>query len=284
MNIHTTQHTDIRHVSHSLSSIPSYRDLGNNKLTEMHKDGLLNITMLSKLILSNNSIHTIGKNCWEFTQKITNLDLSANHLTDITQNTFESLTRLQHLDLHANAISTIRPGAFNGTQMLETLDLSQNRISWTIEDTFGPFSSLQMLDTFMLNDNHIKTINRNAFLGLQRLTHLDLRNNNITTIQDGAFGARITPKLSQLLMNTTFLICDCNLSSFYRWVKESSIEMQRDVVNVRCAYPANVRGSQLLLLPKNNLTCRKLVAEYSCPCLWILMIHFHLQMTRRSQD
>lgn len=213
--------------------------------------------MLSKLNVANNSIHTIGKNCWEFTQKIVNLDLSSNRLTDITQNTFESLTRLKHLDLHANSISTIMPGAFNGTQILQTLDLSQNRISWTIEDTFGPFSSLQMLDTFLLNDNHIKTINKNAFLGLHSLNQLDLRNNNITTIHDGAFGARTTPALSKLMMNSTDLICDCNLSGFYRWIKESEIAMQRELVDVQCAYPANLRGKRLLLLPRNNLTCRK---------------------------
>lgn len=213
--------------------------------------------MLSKLNLANNSIHTIGKNCWEFTQKIVNLDLSSNRLTDITQNTFESLALLKHLDLHANSISTITPGAFNGTQMLQTIDLSENRISWTIEDTFGPFSSLLMLHTFLLNDNHIKTINKNAFLGLQSLNHLDLRKNNITTIHDGAFGARTTPALSKLLLNSTDLICDCNLSGFYRWITESKVAMQRDLADVRCAYPANLRGLRLLLLPKNNFTCRK---------------------------
>lgn len=263
-----------------------HRDLSNNELTEIHKDGLLNITMLSKLSLANNSIHTIGKNCWEFTQKIVNLDLSSNRLADITQNTFESLTRLKHLDLHANSISTIMPGAFNGTQMLVTLDLSQNRISWTIEDTFGPFSSLQLLDSFLLNDNHIKTISKNAFLGLERLTQLDLRNNNITTIQDGAFGNRTTPALSKLLLNSTDLICDCNLSGFYRWIKERKVPMQRDLVGLQCAYPANLRGKRLLLLPKNNFTCRKYSHFIALACEHpFLTIPFQFaQMTHRSQD
>lgn len=220
---------------------------------------------MTKLNLSNNSIHTIGKNCWEFTQRITHLDISLNKLTEISVGTFDLLSKLKELDLHGNQISTISSGAMNATYNLESLDLSQNRISATIEDSFGPFASLSKLDTFNLNDNHIKAINKNAFLGLTSLTRLDLSKNNITTIQDGAFDQRSTPELQHLHINSTEMICDCNLSGFYFWAKNiQTIGGKRQSgdgkksIDVRCAFPASLKNKRLLQLHKDNLTCCKI--------------------------
>lgn len=238
------------------------RDLGSNEITEIHKEGLLNITTLTKLVLSNNSIHTIEKNCWEFTQKITHLDLSSNNLTDLTAGTFEFLSKLQDLDLHSNRISKIAIGAFNTTPNLQLLDLSQNEISWTIEDMFAPFASLHRLDGFNLNNNRIKSVNKNAFLGLISLTRLDLRKNNITSIQSGTFDERSTPALQKLLIDSKDLICDCNLSWFYEWLRNDTVrsrstsEYDKDSI-MRCAYPIPVRGQKLLDLHKDNFTCCK---------------------------
>lgn len=239
-----------------------HRDLGGNELTEIHKEGLLNITTLTKLVLSNNSIHTIGKNCWEFTQKINHLDLSMNELTLLTAGTFESLSKLKLLDLHSNRISKIAIGAFNTTPNLQSLDLSQNEISWTIEDMFAPFASLHQLDVFYLNNNRIKSVNKNAFLGLTSLTKLDLSKNNITSIQPNTFDERSTPALRQLLIDSKDLICDCNLTWFYEWLRDntvrskSTVEYDQDSV-MRCAYPASLRGRNLLDLNQHNFTCCK---------------------------
>lgn len=240
-----------------------FRDLANNQLTEIQKGGLLNITALTKLNLSNNTIHTIGKNCWEFTQRISHLDLSQNRLNEITVGTFDMLSKLRDLDLHGNQITTIGAGALNATYNLESLDLSQNRISVIIEDSFGPFAALNKLDYFNLNGNHIKAINKNAFLGLTRLTRLDLTSNNITTIDDGAFDQRSTPTLQHLHINSTDLICDCHLSWFYLWAKNTQVNGKRmgerkNGVDVRCAFPFSLRNKRLLQLHPDNLTCCKL--------------------------
>lgn len=243
-----------------------FRDLANNQLTEIQKGGLLNITSLTKLNLTNNSIHTIGKNCWEFTQRITHLDLSENRLTEITVGTFDMLSKLRELDLHGNEISSISSGALNATYNLESLDLSQNRISATIEDSFGPFAALTKLDYFNLHENHIKAINKNAFVGLVSLSGLDLSSNNITTIQDDAFDRRTLPKLQNLYINSTDLICDCHLSWFYFWAKSlqpngnkksSANSDRRNGIDVRCAFPFSLRNKRLLQLHKDNLTCCK---------------------------
>lgn len=234
--------------------------MANNQLSEIQKGGLLNITSLTKLNLSNNTIHTIGKNCWEFTQRITHLDLSLNQLTEISVGTFDLLSKLKVLDLHGNRISSFSSGAMNATYNLDSLDLSENRISATIEDSYAPFASLTKLDTFNLNDNHIKAINKNAFLGLTSLVRLDLNNNNITTIQDGAF--RSTPELQHLHINSTDMICDCHLSWFYFWAKNTQATSgkrqsgeRKTNIDVRCAFPFSLRNKRLLQLPKDNLTC-----------------------------
>lgn len=234
-------------------------------MTKIEKGGLLNITALSKLNLANNSIHTIGKDCWEFTQRIIHLDLSQNQLNEINAGTFDKLNKLKILDLHGNQISTIGSGALNATYNLESLDLSQNRISATIEDSYAPFASLNKLDTLYLNDNHIKAINKNAFLGLVSLTKLDISNNNITTIQDGAFqDQRNTQLLQHLNINSTDMICDCNVSWFYFWAKSAQsagVKRQsgsdKSNIDVRCAFPFALRNRRLLQLQKDDLTCRK---------------------------
>lgn len=242
--------------------------MANNHLTEIQKGGLLNITALTKLNLSNNSIHTIGKNCWEFTQRITHLDLSQNQLTEINVGTFD-ISRLKILDLHANQISIISSGALNATYNLESLDLSQNRISVTIEDSYGPFASLTKLDTFNLNNNDIKSINKNAFIGLESLTRLDLSNNNITAIQDGAFDQRATPILQYLHINSTELICDCNAKWFYFWAKNTQTNggkrqsgERKNGIDVRCKFPFSLRNKRLIQLHKDNLTCCKFLIRH----------------------
>lgn len=238
--------------------------MANNQLSEIQKGGLLNITALTKLNLSNNSIHTIGENCWEFTQKIIDLDLSQNLLTEINAGTFEMLTKLQVLNLSENRISTISTGAMNATYNLEQLDLSFNRISSAIEDTngFGPFAPLTKLDSLYLNVNYIKTISKNAFLGLKSLKSLDLRSNNITTIQNKSFDLKTTPKLRHLLMNSTDLICDCKLLSFYLWAKDAAVSGKKqsdrnELFDVRCAYPYNLHGERLMQLHNDNFTCSR---------------------------
>lgn len=75
-------------------------------------------------------------------------------------------------------------------------DLTNNKISSTIEDIQGAFNGLLALQTLSLNNNHIKTIPKQAFTGLERLKDLNLSNNNITQIQLNAFES--LPELKNL--------------------------------------------------------------------------------------
>ena len=75
-------------------------------------------------------------------------------------------------------------------------DLNNNKISSTIEDIHGAFNGLVSLQSLTLDNNHIRTIPKQAFTGLERLKELSLNSNNITQIQGNAFDW--LPELTQL--------------------------------------------------------------------------------------
>lgn len=128
-------------------------------------------------------------------------------------------------------------------------DLSHNQISWTIEDMNAPFSVLSRLDRLYLGENKIKSVNKNAFVGLTALTHLDMTANNITTMQLDAFAK--LPALKELMLNTTNLLCDCNMLWFYNWLQTGYSRQ----VDAFCAYPSIFRGRSIQSLSKSNFTC-----------------------------
>lgn len=130
-------------------------------------------------------------------------------------------------------------------------DLSHNQISWTIEDMNAPFSVLSRLDRLYLGENQIKSVNKNAFVGLTALTYLDMTANNITTMQLDAFAK--LPALKELMLNTTNLLCDCNMLWFYNWLETS---YSQEVAAI-CAYPSTLRGRSVQSLSKSNFTCNE---------------------------
>lgn len=116
----------------------------------------------------------------------------------------------------------------------------------------APFNVLHQLDRLNLAENKIKSINKNAFVGLNGVTHLDMTANNITTMQVDAFAKM--PQLKELLLNTTNLLCDCNLLWFFDWLQATGYQQQVDVI---CAYPTTLRGRTIQSLSRANLTCNE---------------------------
>ncbi|XP_053672959.1 leucine-rich repeats and immunoglobulin-like domains protein 2 [Anopheles nili] len=236
-------------VFHGLISIGTL-ELNNNSITSIRKGGFFNLTSLTNLALAHNRIGEIEQSGWEFTPKLISLDLSYNQLETLDRYTFEELSALQTLNLQGNRISAIGEGTFNETRLLETLYLNANRISWTIEDMRGPFMGLNKLTRLYLNANEIKSVSRTAFLGLKSLTLLEISQNNISSIQNNAF--KDTPRLKNLIMNSTNLICDCNLVWFYHWIKERREVFQ---IDAECIYPIWLRNRLIRDLHPSNFSC-----------------------------
>ncbi|XP_058056425.1 leucine-rich repeats and immunoglobulin-like domains protein 3 [Anopheles bellator] len=236
-------------VFHGLTTI-GLLELNNNTIRSIRKGGLFNLTSLTTLALARNAIVEIEHSGWEFTPKLVSLDLSYNQLRSLDRYTFEELSGLKTLLLQGNSIAAIGEGTFNETRALETLYLNENRISWTIEDMRGPFLGLGKLERLYLNANEIKSVSRNAFLGLKSLTQLELSQNNISSIQNNAF--KDTVRLKNLIMNSTNLLCDCNLAWFYHWIKERKEVFQ---IDAECIYPIWLRNRLIRDLHAANFSC-----------------------------
>ncbi|XP_018616249.1 leucine-rich repeats and immunoglobulin-like domains protein 2 isoform X1 [Scleropages formosus] len=224
-------------------------ELEHNNLTEVNKGWLYGLRTLRVLRVSQNTISSVRTDAWEFCQKLEELDLSYNHLTRLEETAFSGLGLLETLNLGENSISHLGEGVFGGLVNLHTLDIRNNEISWAIEDSVGVFVGMKKLNNLVLQRNKIKSITRKAFDGLEALEHLDLSKNSIMSIHPEAFSH---VKLKGLLMNTSSLLCDCQLQWLAQWLKEHHFEQS---VTAVCAHPASLLGHSILSLSPEELVC-----------------------------
>ncbi|XP_042318211.1 leucine-rich repeats and immunoglobulin-like domains protein 2 isoform X2 [Sceloporus undulatus] len=199
-------------------------ELEHNNLTEVNKGWLYGLRTLQQLYVSQNAINRIGPDAWEFCQRLSELDLSYNQLTRLDEFAFVGLSLLERLNLSDNRISHVADGVFKGLSNLQTLDLRNNEISWAIEDS------------------------NEAFVGLERLNKLDLNNNAIMSIQENAF----SQPLKELLLNTSSLLCDCQLKWLLQWLTHNHLQ---DTVSVICAHPERLSGQSILNVNPENFVC-----------------------------
>ncbi|CAG9783649.1 unnamed protein product [Diatraea saccharalis] len=221
--------------------------LDHNKIRSISKGWMYGLESLTTLSMSNNFVKEIDSGSWELCANLKVLNLSHNNLLEIEGRTFQHLKNLEILNLNYNNISSISQEAFSHMVQLKTLLLNNNKISWTVEDMSGPFSKLYNLMIFNLAANHIKSINSRAFEGLSNLIELDLTGNNITSIQQHAFDS--LPKLRKLHLNSSSLLCDCNIIWIVKWMKD---KIDHKYVSATCAYPAEVRGQPITRLKEEN--------------------------------
>lgn len=221
--------------------------LDHNRISHVSKGWMYGLESLVSLSLANNQITIIDPSSWELCGRLEVLDLSYNHILEIESKTLEHLINLLTLNMTNNNISVISQDAFSHMIKLKVLDLNNNKISWIVEDMTGPFAKLQNLMKFYLASNHIKSINSKAFDGLSNVVELDLRGNNITSIQQHAFNSMT--KLRKVFLNSSSLLCDCNIFWFIKWIKEKA---DQKLITATCAYPADNRGVSITKLKEEN--------------------------------
>uniref|UniRef100_A0A6I8NDK7 Leucine-rich repeats and immunoglobulin-like domains protein 2 n=2 Tax=Ornithorhynchus anatinus TaxID=9258 RepID=A0A6I8NDK7_ORNAN len=224
-------------------------ELEHNNLTEVSKGWLYGLRMLQQLYVNQNAIDRISPDAWEFCQRLTELDLSYNQLTRLDESVFVGLNLLERLNLGDNRVTHIADGVFKGLSNLQTLDLRNNEISWAIEDANEAFAGLSRLTKLILQGNQIKSITKKAFIGLEALEHLDLNNNAIMSIQENAF---TQTHLKELMLNTSSLLCDCQLKWLLQWLVDSHLQQ---AVNVSCAHPDWLAGQSILNVDPADFVC-----------------------------
>ncbi|RWS27852.1 leucine-rich repeats and immunoglobulin-like domains protein 3 [Leptotrombidium deliense] len=227
--------------------------LDHNNLTHIRKGWLYGLSNLKQLQLSYNNISVIDGDGWDFCKRLWQLDVSHNHLHSVKKDTLSRLNVLQYLYLNHNEISFIEDGSFASMSSLALLELSHNQISWLLEDTNGPFIGLEKLDHLGLSYNHIKSIAKLAFSGISRLRTLDLSHNPITSIDNEAFAFK---NLIELRLDSSQLICDCNIKSFALWFKnETLIGSKHQVSEAKCKHPKYLANKALVDVNPEDFTC-----------------------------
>ncbi|KAM4699953.1 leucine-rich repeats and immunoglobulin-like domains protein 2 [Discoglossus pictus] len=224
-------------------------ELEHNNITDINKGWLYGLRALQQLYINQNAVHRISPDAWEFCQKLLDLDLSFNQLNRLDEFAFVGLISLEKLNLGDNRINHIAEGVFKGLANLVTLDLRNNEISWAIEDSNEAFAGLSRLNALILQGNKIKSITKKAFTGLDSLQHLDLNNNAVMSLQENAF-AHI--KLQDLILNTSNLLCDCQLKWLPQWLTDSGLQQY---VNLSCAHPDWLAGRSLLSVDPEDFVC-----------------------------
>ncbi|XP_062852684.1 leucine-rich repeats and immunoglobulin-like domains protein 2 [Trichomycterus rosablanca] len=224
-------------------------ELEHNNLTELNKGWLYGLHMLRLLRLTHNNIGLIRADSWEFCHRLEELDLSYNHLTRLEDWAFSGLGMLQSLNLGENRISHLGEGVFNTLSNVRTLDIRNNDISLAIEDLVGMFVGTKKLNTLVLQRNKIRTITKRAFEGLGELEHLDLSNNRIMSVHPDAFSHL---KLKSLDLNTSSLLCDCQLKWLSQWLIDN--HLQQSCIAV-CAHPAPLAGRSIFNVQLKEFVC-----------------------------
>ena len=116
-------------------------------------------------------------------------------------------------------------------------------------DNPDPFHGLGSLRYLSVARNAIKSVGAKALVGLKQLEELDLYDNVVSTIQENPF--LHLPRLSSLLLNTSSLLCDCNLRWFPTWINTTGVAG----VMARCAHPEKLKNKIITDIPFDSFTC-----------------------------
>jgi len=167
------------------------------------------------------------------------------------------LPSLKFLNLKDNLISHIDPrDTFVEVSLLEELYLDGNQLSHTIEDTSEPFKHLSKLRVLGLAANSIKSLGNMALVGLDNLESIDLSNNVISTIQESPFSS--LSHLKSILLNSSSLLCDCNL----RWFAEYVNTTEMLGVTGTCAHPETLKERTVTSIGSEMFTCEDFPKPY----------------------
>jgi len=207
----------------------SHLDLSGNSIREFPQRELCSLPGLSNLNLSRNEIGSIfdlalapSPTCLP---NLSLLDLSANEITSLEAASLPALPSLRELRLNDNFIRFISPDFFANIS-LETLDMSNNQVNHLPE---GLLVS-QPLRTLLLGNNTLSSLPEVAFAGQKQLEHLSLAGNLLT-------GGKLVPELAKDLLSLLRLDLSANM-----------------LESIEPSFLAALPSLQVLKLSENKLT------------------------------
>ncbi|KAL4217990.1 TIR domain [Mactra antiquata] len=164
------------------STSMKWLNLSFNELTEVPVAIIANLTELSFLDLSSNSISSTEnfQGISDGFSKVIFFDLSSNKISHVPNNTFSNMDMLQELILSNNAINQLHPLSFGGLGSLNRLLLDTNRLNELPNDLFLSFNSATPLKQLFLSNNSFTDLSEISKWPL--VEELDISENQLTSV------------------------------------------------------------------------------------------------------
>ncbi|XP_066261672.1 leucine-rich repeat and immunoglobulin-like domain-containing nogo receptor-interacting protein 2 [Euwallacea similis] len=245
----------------SLSVLGSLAELhvGLNTFESLPDDSFKGLSKLSVLDLSSGGISNIGGNSFRGLVGLRNLNLADNRLQQIPTMQLAYLSRLEELTIGQNEFSSLPKGAFKGLSNLRRLDITGAKNLEHIEK--GVFADNMNLETIMLVSNKkLENLEDGALVGLPNLKHLVLRENAFKSFPESVVSWN---ELKALELTDNPINCDCQLL----WLLK--LANQKNLTNVQCASPLQLRDRSLKSLTSDDLGC-----SFGDPSQQVLILTF----------
>lgn len=267
-------------------------DLSQNKLTELPDRVFEPLTSLRNLDLSSNQITHISEECFHGMALLERLYLYSNYIEDIHPAAFNGLDHLLELKLQGNRLTSLpalkMPGLllldlrFNvlptlgpsdlQTPNLESLKLGGMGLTTLNKELIGGLKNLHELD---ISGNQLESF-PSILKETPGLIHLSLAANpmgplkvedlqNLGELQELDISSlslqglpeefpQLFPHLRKLTVAENPFNCLCTLSWFPRWLRASSITLER-TEETRCHFPPIHAGRVLERLEHKDFGC-----------------------------
>lgn len=257
-----------------LTSVPTSSFLVMGSLAELHvglnafyslpEDSFKGLGKLSVLDLSSGGITNISEQAFRGLTGLRNLNLADNRLQAIPTMQLGYLSRLEELTIGQNEFTTLQTASFKGLTNLRRLDITGAKNLEHIEK--GVFSDNMNLETIVLVSNKkLENLNEGALVGLPNLRHLVLRENAFKSLTESVVSWN---ELRALELTDNPINCDCQLL----WLL--ILASQKNLTNVQCASPLQLRDRPLKSLTKDDLGC-----SFVDPTRQVILVTFCVSAT-----
>ncbi|CAB3409074.1 unnamed protein product [Caenorhabditis bovis] len=229
----------------------AHLNLSTNRVQSVTEGWMFGLVNLETLDLSYNQVRLFHPNAWSHTPRLKWLSLHSNRIQSLPSGSFRALHHLEELILSANSIDSLHKFALIGMGNLNKLDLSSNTLAVCVEDGAVLYNtSMPFLRSLKFRNNQLRVIPNRAFERFPSLEELDLTENPIATIHPNAFEPL---QLKSLIMNSSSILCDCQISWFATWIYK--LQLDRQKIIAKCSFPLPLQGLDVISIDSANLTC-----------------------------
>lgn len=229
-----------------------------NHLSTLPPGAFAGLTKLRELNLERNKLQILPGGVLSDTQVLKVLDVNDNRITQIHDDAFSDSSVLSALHLAYNQLVSIPEMALKNLTNLKNLALSGNPIPTIPSRTFISLTSLNLLylDNMQLGSLE-STLEVDSFAGLQSVTTIDLSNNQFRTLDPLAFQSLTS--LDTLILTGNSWDCECPLSPFVQWLKQSGISYYS--TSWFCIYPSDLSGTVVYALEPRDFACEPIITD-----------------------